>query len=203
MYGIPGAGKTVLAAAAIEETITLAAPEYGIAYYYCDYKTPTSQKLGRILGCLAGQLARQSESCFDRLSKFYRPDPGQPPRFSAPGEEELSVLLRQMISYFDEVAIIVDGVDESEHPGIVAQTLSSLVTQCAAVRLLVSSRDEVAIRGQFEEFEHLSIAARNEDLKLYVSAEIEDRVRNGSLKIKSTALKDEILEKLINGAQGM
>ena len=60
IYGIPGAGKTVLSAAAIEETMSHASSEYGIAYHYCDYKKPTSRTLARILGSITGQLARQN-----------------------------------------------------------------------------------------------------------------------------------------------
>ena len=203
IYGIPGAGKTVLASASIEETIPYAAPEYGVAYYYCDYKTPTSQRLESILGCLAGQLAMQSEECLDILSKIFRPDTDQPPRHKFPDVEELTTLLHKLIFQFYEVAIIIDGVDEREDPSKVASTLSNLAARCAAVRLLVVSRDEVAIRNQLRDFEHLSIAARNEDLKLYVSAEIQERSHKGSLKIKNAALKDEILEELVNGADGM
>ena len=203
MYGIPGAGKTVLAAAAIEETIRRASPEYGVVYYYCDYKNPVSQQLERILSCLAGQLARQSEDCFSILFKLHRPDPEQPPRHSALSLDELTGLLRQLLPNFDEVAIIVDGVDECANPGSVALALSEIVSQSAAVRMLISSSEEQVIRQQLGDFEHLSIAARSEDLKLYVSSEIQQRSRKGALRTKSAALKDEILEALVNGAHGM
>lgn len=89
MYGIPGAGKTVLAAASIEETMQYVDPEYGVAYYYCDYKVPDSQKLQKMFACLAGQLGRQNEGCFEELAKVYRPDPDQSPKSSLPSEADL------------------------------------------------------------------------------------------------------------------
>lgn len=202
MYGIPGAGKTVLAAAAVEETIPYAKPEYAVAYYYCDYKNPASQQLERIISCLAGQLARQSEVCFSDLAKLYRPAPEQLPRHSAISLDELVRLLKKLVSKFDEVAIIVDGVDECVDPGAVALALSELVSQSATVRLLIASRDEQIIRQQLGDFKQLSIAAWSEDLKLYVSSEIQERSRKGVLT-KNAALMDEIMEALITGAHGM
>ena len=203
MFGIAGAGKTILAAAAIEEAIGFAAPEYGVVYYYCDYRTPKTQQLQSILAGLAGQLARQNEDCFLRLADLFRPDANQAPRQTLPGESELTELLQVMIHCFDEVGIIIDGIDECIHPDDVAIGLLNLTMQCAEVRMLIASRSEQTIRPHLQDFDHLSIAARNEDLKLYVSAEIQQRSQRGTLRIKSTALKDEIIERLINGAEGM
>lgn len=203
MYGIPGAGKTVLVAAAIEETMQYADPEYAVAYYYCDYKVPDSQRLQKMFACIAGQLARQNERCFDELAKMYRPDPDQSPKSTLPNEADLSKLLSRCFANFDQVAVIVDGVEECFDPSSVAIALADLVSQCPQLRLLVVSRDEQTIRPHLHDFEKLSIAARNDDLRLYVSAEIEERSKRGTLRIKSTALKDDILDRLINGAEGM
>jgi Cdc6-like AAA superfamily ATPase len=68
-YGIPGAGKSVLAAFAIQECLRIASPSHALVYYYCDYKRAESQNLDRILACLAGQLARQHEKCFQIIKE--------------------------------------------------------------------------------------------------------------------------------------
>ena len=203
MYGIPGAGKTVLAAAAIEETIQNVNPEYGIAYYYCDYTDPKTQLLPSILASLSGQLARQNEDGFELLAKVYRPNIDQPPRHSMPSVEELNRLLSTLISHFDQVAVVVDGIDECDDRSGVVMALSRLSSTQPQTRMLLSSRHDQALKQHLSNFEQLSIAAKNDDLKLYVSAEIAQRTEKGSLKIKSTALKDEILERLVNGADGM
>ena len=49
----------------------------------------------------------------------------------------------------------------------------------------------------------MSIAAKSDDLKLYVDAEIEKRTRKKLLNIKTTSLKEYIRKRLVEGAEGM
>ncbi|KAL8864451.1 MAG: hypothetical protein Q9198_009853, partial [Flavoplaca austrocitrina] len=44
LYGIPGAGKTVLAASLIEKAIRRSSQKVAVAFYYCDYKDLETQK---------------------------------------------------------------------------------------------------------------------------------------------------------------
>jgi hypothetical protein len=41
------------------------------------------------------------------------------------------------------------------------------------------------------------------DLELYVACEVEQRTKTGRLRIRDSALKGEIIQALINGADGM
>ena len=52
VYGIPGAGKSILAGAGISEALQLSDERHGIAYFYCDYKDANTQKPLNILGSL-------------------------------------------------------------------------------------------------------------------------------------------------------
>jgi hypothetical protein len=45
--------------------------------------------------------------------------------------------------------------------------------------------------------------ARSSDLELYVASEIETRTRKKELNIKDPDLKEEIMKRLIHGADGM
>ena len=203
MYGISGAGKTVLASAAIDETLQHVTSSQGIAHYYCDYTSNKSLILPNIIACLCGQLAQQSEECFELLFSVYQPDRNLPPLNSMPSVGDLTRLFSSMASHFDDVFIIVDGVDECNDKGGVTMALVELARISSEVRLLLSSRDEQAIRLHMSDFDPVSIAAKNEDLKLYVSAEIALRTAKGTLNIKNTTLKDEILDRLVHGADGM
>lgn len=53
LSGIPGAGKTVIAASAIEEAMNESSAKHAVAYFYCDYKDSEKQDPIRILGSLA------------------------------------------------------------------------------------------------------------------------------------------------------
>jgi Cdc6-like AAA superfamily ATPase len=71
LSGIPGAGKTVLAASIVEETIKDNSPNRAVVYFYCDYKDERTQDPVNILGSLATQLGRQSEKCLALLQERF------------------------------------------------------------------------------------------------------------------------------------
>lgn len=200
LFGIPGVGKTVLASLVIEESLKLASPALGVAYYYCDYKSSKSQQLQNILASLAGQLAQQDERCYATLQKSYRPGNDRTGRHILPDESELSSLVVRMASFFANAAVIVDGLDECGTADDVTMALSALAGN---IKLLFLSRNERHIRCHLEHFAQVSIAARSSDLRLYVSAEIEQRTRTRKLRIRSPDLKEKILDRLVNGADGM
>jgi hypothetical protein len=108
-----------------------------------------------------------------------------------------------MIRLFSTMSIVVDGIDECEDASEVTDTLVLIATRFTHVRMLLFSRRENEIELLLNDFEHLSIATASQDLRLYVPAQIERRVRLGKLRIRSSDVKDEIVERLVNGADGM
>ena len=66
-YGIPGAGKTVLASIAVEEVLRQASPSFAVAYFYCGYKDPAMQEPAFIIGSLVQQIAKQDEHSLGRV----------------------------------------------------------------------------------------------------------------------------------------
>ncbi|OMP85154.1 Sensor protein gacS [Diplodia seriata] len=208
LSGIPGAGKTVLASAVIEAAVEQCCldPDKGLAYFYCDYKDEQSQELTKILGSLAAQLARQNTQSFQVLEKYYDALnlPGKPSVSSA--KPSLIQVLQSMSTHFSEVFIVIDALDEcGQNVTAVAESLACLNAKDGCnIKTLLLSRDEYAIRCCLQdEFTHVSIAARNHDLKLYVASQIETRMSSGRLRIRNPALKDEIMEELVNGSKGI
>jgi hypothetical protein len=63
VYGIPGAGKTVLSALAIERALASTAKTHAVLFYYCSHQNDWSRRLTGIISCFIGQLARQNEEC--------------------------------------------------------------------------------------------------------------------------------------------
>ncbi len=114
-----------------------------------------------------------------------------------------------MASNFEDVSIIVDGLDEcgTNTSEVVTLLVRLSFDQSSNTRSFFLSRDESEIRGPFsEEYNHLEIAARSEDLRLYVLAEIEARkykFGREKLRIKSAELREHITKVLIEGAAGM
>lgn len=206
LYGIPGAGKTVLASLAIDEVLQKSTQNHAIAYFYCDYKDQTTQEPRGIMGSLAQQIAKQDEQSFEKLRRFYgvhgqgRRDP------VAYAPTLLRDLVKDLTSNYESTSIIIDALDECMgNVRDVVELLTSLNddTGDVNVNLLLFSRDEVEIRDYLNTKPQISVAAENSDLRLYVGAEIEERIRKKMLKIKSPSLKEHIVERLIGGAEGM
>lgn len=205
-YGIPGAGKTVLASSVIQEAIGQSCPNVAVAFFYCDYKNIATQEPRNIFGSLACQLALQDEQSFEKLRAFHEKyNPADRPSIGC-SLESLRDLLVEMASNFNNAMIIVDALDEcGTQSKYVTNLLSGLDNsdEVGNIKTLFLSRNEEDIREVLEGYDQVSIAARSSDLRLFVGAEIELRIRNKDLRIKDESLKQDIMERLVEGADGM
>lgn len=111
-----------------------------------------------------------------------------------------------MSKLFEDVRLIVDGIDEcNENAGEVARQLRSLGNDHAAISMCLLSRDELDIRTELQApmCDHIEIEAHTEDVEHYVRTEIEDTLGKKKLRLKSNDLKDEIIHQLVTRAKGM
>jgi len=207
LSGIPGAGKTVLSGLIIQRCLARAASDCAVAYFFCEYNNPQSQSTVNILGSLAAQLAVQHEDCFALLKKYY--DFLQPTRAlesARPEVKDLLKLLQDMAQCFDDVRLIVDGLDEcGDDAEEASESLKMLATEhYDTISLALLSRDETPIRAHLgpPTCTHIEIAAQTKDIEHFVRAEVELRSKK-TLRIKSPGLKDMIIEILVSKAQGM
>lgn len=205
-YGIPGAGKTVLASSIIQDALGRSCPNMAVAFFYCDYKNAATQDPRNILGSLGYQLALQDEQSFEKLQVFYKKHNSANRSSLGSSLEGLRDLLIEMASNFDNAMVIVDALDEcGAQSKLVTRLLSSLNSSGEAgnIKLLFLSRDEQEIREVLEGYNQVSIAARSSDLRLFVGAEIELRTRNKDLRIRYELLKQDVMERLVEDADGM
>ncbi|KAK8048095.1 ankyrin [Apiospora saccharicola] len=205
LSGIPGAGKTVLAASVIEAALARSNDKVAVAFYFCDYKTEATWNPSTILSVIAAQLALQSEEAYKELASFYdqlHPPNGLP---RSPRILELTMALSTMTDRFDQVFIIVDALDEcGEHTTSVVEILASYANDHDNVCAALLSRDEDEIRFRLgDDFENLEIAAHSEDVAEYVSSEIQERVRDGRLRVGDNDLLADIQRTLVDKAHGM
>ncbi|KAI1079048.1 ankyrin [Whalleya microplaca] len=205
LCGIPGAGKTVLAGTIIEEMLAQCNDSIAGAFFFCDYKNEKTQLPVNVLGALAYQIAIQKESAYTILERYYhdlRPMNRLPRDLTVTGLEKVLI---DMIKLFDQVFIVVDGIDEcGKHVDDVLEALSSISDRLDNLSMAFLSRDEPNIRDSLEEeFVCEEIAAHTEDVTEYVTSEIEERMRTKRLRIKDLKLKGDILQGLVDGANGM
>lgn len=136
LSGIPGGGKTVLAGAVIQENLTHASqnPQIGAAFFFYDYRNKETLKSTNVAGALASQLARQKDDAFNVLQHYYNtlhPVHGLPKEADP---DDLGALVGEMCQLFDQVLLVIDGLDEcADSMGEVAEVLSELANNSHAV----------------------------------------------------------------------
>jgi hypothetical protein len=206
--GIPGGGKSVLAAAIIEECLQQNGkdPDKAVAYFFCTYRQPLSQDPRSILSSLCMQLALQNEDAFEILQDAYR-ELYDGYMNTQPAPESLLEVLQRISSCFARVYLVVDSVDEcGDHTEENTVTLAQVAaTQKGdAINMALLSRNEVVIRHITEnKFKHVEIEAWTEDVQLYVASELSQRIITRKLRLKDPTLKDLIIARLVEGAKGM
>lgn len=207
LNGTAGGGKTVLAGAMIQEAIVRSGAEsdVAVAFFFCDYKQEDTLKSVHIIGALASQLAIQKDDSFGLLQEHYQelhPARG----LNKPADvDELVRVTASMCNLFSQVIIVVDGLDECGDSMLEAlETLCDLADLASTTSMALVSRNEVEIRQALEgEFKEFLIEAREEDLKIYVRAEMERRIRTRQLDIQNKTIKSEIQTELVSRANGM
>ncbi|OTB08425.1 hypothetical protein M426DRAFT_7740 [Hypoxylon sp. CI-4A] len=140
IYGIPGAGKTVLASFLIDQAAVFCRAT-GFSYYYCHHERnhdETAHILRWIVGDLSRQIGRFIPKELDELSRSET--------FSIPGLMScLLVLTRQFEQDGRRVYLVIDAVDESKKPRArILELLVKLGTDPSFenISLLITSREE-------------------------------------------------------------
>jgi hypothetical protein len=193
--------------AVIEEAKILAyeSPRHALAYYYCEDKFKDTQMLSNILGSLIKQICAWSDEAFEDLDDLY--EKCNKAAKHLPTTEDLSKLFKGLSNHFDCIMVIIDGLDECSDLDERRKTLEILSTlnspEFGNFKTICTSRDEVDIRGHFSKFDKISIAARGNDLELYVSAGIESRIQKKILRLKDPSLKETIIDGIVSKANGM
>ncbi|KAM0126050.1 hypothetical protein ACHAO1_010288 [Botrytis cinerea] len=224
VYGIPGAGKTVLMASVIQEiektqdlSHGMKRPRLdslpsdivlifwkGVAKFYCDYKDTQTHDPRTILGTLARQLILQHHDAFTQLESFCEKHHMTEITQGSATTDDFCEFIVKLSGNFSTTSILVDGIDEiAEDRAEVTRLLKSLNNPSGTIKILLASRNEIDIRNVLANYPSVSIAAKSGDLRLYVHSEIEKRTKMGKLRIRDHNLKDHIVKVLTEGADGI
>lgn len=206
IYGIPGAGKTILSTLVVDEVLTRKrSHSVGTAYFYVRHDDKNSQLPSNVLGSIVSQLARQDSAALDDVVKLYTKHHRHESLTATPEEGDLVTLLYDISNNFTDVFIMIDGLDECgsvfdrDRKRLIEISSEMHRSEKCQIHTLIFSRDELDIRKCLTaaEFQTVSIAATSEDLRLYVNAWIP------LLNIQSDKLKAEVVDRLVEEAQGM
>ena len=206
IYGIPGAGKTILSTLVVDEVLTRKrSRSVGTAYFYVKHDDQASHSPSNILGSLISQLARQKSEILDIIMGLRAKHPQSASLSMALEDYELVELLYTSSEYFTDTIIMIDGLDEcgpaldNDRKRFLDALAELHEDDKCSINILILSRDEIDIRKRLGDtgYQMVSIAATSGDLRLYVNAWVL------SLEIRSEDLKVEVVHTLIDQVNGM
>ncbi|KAL8855889.1 MAG: hypothetical protein Q9178_007454 [Gyalolechia marmorata] len=200
-YGIPGAGKSVLASVVVDylRNEFTSGDSFGVAAAYCNFKEVEMQDPVNILGGLCMQLIDNSESFPKRLVDLYKSHKEKKTR---PGLKDVIKVFDDVLKSLKTAYLIVDALDEcsSGVRDILVQELKAIKSTTS---LIVTTRPIDSIIREFSEDVCIEIRASYGDLDIYLTSMIASSSRLSSLLRGQVMLANEISSKVIAKANGM
>lgn len=202
IHGIPGAGKTVLAAHLVQELSrvceTAKHQKWVTVYYYCHH-LHNQDEATPFLRWLLCQLCRQTHSLPAELRKLYG-------LALEPSATDLLQGLASILQLFDKVFVVVDALDESQpHENLltILQTIGKDSLRFGNIQLLATSREYASIERVMVDIASplsMSTSLVTEDIRRYIVARIQS---NPVFQRWPEELRAEVEEALSTGAKGM
>ena len=202
--GMPGAGKTFIASAAIEylqSTALKGTTAVGVCFIYCNYKKQQEHRLDLFLASMLRQLIR---GLGDVPESVRRLSQNKKMKESLPSVAESLNAFKVVAREYARVFVLIDALDEcSNEDGVRYQLLDKILelqSLVPSVGLLVTSRPIPEISEKFHGGLQREIYADEGDLQKYIAA----RIPHLSSCVRSRAdLQENVLLGVISAVQGM
>ncbi|KAL8967442.1 MAG: hypothetical protein Q9197_005429 [Variospora fuerteventurae] len=201
-WGIPGAGKTVMASIIINK-LRQDRPEevksrIGITFVYFRYNE-TDQTIDNILSSLLKQLLQDSDEIpSDLISLFER----HRDRNTSPTIDEISQALSTVIDTQKEVFCIIDALDEC-NDDLRWALIEKLETLGPKLRVLITSRYLDSIAEELEDYQRFEIRANKADIELFIDYQVRRNRNLRKIVEKSPSLRDDIKQGVFKTAERM
>lgn len=176
-----------------------------VVYYYCDSSDSRSLELQNILGTMIRQLLEKiiiSETLEQQIEKYFQP------LARVATEKELCTLLLDATQNYSTVYVLIDGLDECKRKDLdkILPMLSQLLRSMRPlIKIALFSREESMIANALKNYPRVRVSSDkiSLDLSTFIKEAVESKIESGQLCISEPQLKNEVIDALINGAQGM
>ncbi|KAF1807997.1 hypothetical protein P152DRAFT_259009 [Eremomyces bilateralis CBS 781.70] len=199
--GIPGAGKTMMAAIAIDHLYkSTQSGDIGVAYIFCNNKAKADHSARTLLAALLKQLVRSSPDMAAPVTELYD---RYSERGSRPYLDDIFEALQSVCSSHTIVHIIVDALDEYEdrdgERSRIIDKLRKLQTK-GDVRLLFTSRFIPGVTQKFRSSPTLELRASDEDVRRFIKGQIP---RLPKCILRDDKLQRAVQDKITEAVDGM
>ena len=199
LYGIPGAGKTVLCSTIIENVRSRCPSDVACLYYYFDFNNPLKGEVVNMLYSFLVQLS--SSTVHTEVRRIYeRCNNGVQ-------DATTSQLIETLLSIANRgkrMFIIIDALDESSNWKALLEVIRTILQSDNEINLLMTSRKEHEIQVVLEHSVNYVVAIQNERVDADVDVYVRHCLQNDPDLCKwDDELKLEIITTLTSRAQGM
>ncbi|KAL6826777.1 ankyrin repeat-containing domain protein [Trichoderma sp. SZMC 28015] len=201
-YGIPGAGKTILATLAIRHVSSKfrGNSEIGIIYVYFNYNRHEDQDFQKLIASLLKQLAGGLHHLPESTKQLYNEHSKKRTRASL---EELKTNLKCVLKDYKRVFIILDALDECQifELNLLLSELLELQKE-HRIKLLATSRPIPEIMDLFNNSNatKLQIRAKTSDVTTYIEAHMD---RLSRVTRRNEVLREDIKADISEAVDGM
>ena len=207
LFGIPGAGKTILSSTVVDH-LTIrdeSLPAHPLAYFYFDFNDQGKQTAIGCLRSLTHQLCAHTAQIPDSIIALHAACHGR-----SASAAELTGALKVLLDETPKAYIVIDALDEcKEEEGdrertILFQTLSNLISSTKNLNLFFTSRPEPDIRDAMTELESIKMELKgdgvHDDISSYIISYLSNDLR---MKKWPEDAKKAVISDLSSKANGM
>jgi Cdc6-like AAA superfamily ATPase len=199
--GIPGAGKTMMAAIAVDYlSRTERCDNIGVAYLFCNYNAQADQSAPSLFAALLKQLVLSRPDIAAPVTHIYDHHLKQGSR---PSLDDIFGALQSVCSNHATVYIVVDALDEcSDKDGARGRLIDKLRELQARtdVRLMCTSRFIPEIMQKFCSDTRLDVRASEEDARRFI---VDQMPRLPNCIQRDDKLKRDVENKIVEAVDGM
>jgi hypothetical protein len=199
--GIPGAGKTMIAAIAVDHLLkTVRSNAIGVSYIYCNYKAQADQNTTTLLAAILKQLVRNRPSIADPVTCLYDLHATDNTR---PSLDEIFSALQSVLTIYSTVYVVIDALDECpDKDGTRSQLLAKLrdLQRKTDLHLMATSRLIPDIVQEFNGMPMLEVRASDADVQQFVAGQI---CRLPKCIQRDNKLQGSVRDKIVEAVDGM
>ncbi|KAL8794136.1 MAG: hypothetical protein Q9195_003321 [Heterodermia aff. obscurata] len=197
--GAPGMGKTVISSFVIDHLYQHFGNDKDVAviFLYCNYKDSDRQTTRNMMASILHQLSLQAPPTAKEIEAMYEKHIH---RGSQPSLPEILASLKKFSKYFKTIFVAVDALDEYDSNSL-DELLEGIQTLSPQACCFLTSRPNIYVN--MNDVVHLKIKADVADIEGYLSSSIAHSSTLTNLVRKEPPLKTQIVETVVEKANGM